>query len=82
MVLVTLTRADWCWESSQLTAIVIKGEQTPLKFNQTGYSMKYEVSHDTAVVSHPVLISQIETMYLFIMVSIRSCIVCISTVIQ
>ena len=49
--IVTLNHIRWCWKSSELTTVVVKGSQSPLKFIHTGYSMKYEVSHDTLIVS-------------------------------
>ena len=49
---VTLNDARWCWKTKEVSIVVVKGSQPPLTFHHVGYSMSYEVSHDTLIVSH------------------------------
>lgn len=51
LYLVMLKDSKWCWKVSEISAVIVKGSQDPLKFSHTGYSLSYEVSHDTLIVS-------------------------------
>ena len=50
-LLVILKDDKWCWKVSEISTVVVRGSQDPLKFSHIGYSMSYEVSHDTLIVS-------------------------------
>lgn len=48
--IVTLDYKDWCWEQSTFN-IEVDEKISPIIITQKGYSMQYETSHDTLVVS-------------------------------
>ena len=48
---VSLNHSNWCWKSTDISCVIVKGSQAPLRFIQTGYSMKYDVSHRIFMVS-------------------------------
>lgn len=48
--IVILKNTNWCWKASNISTVVVKERQRPLRFVHTGYLMSYEVSHETTIV--------------------------------
>ena len=46
-----LNHDGWCWERSQFNVDIDEGAASAIEILHTGYSMPYETSHDTLVVS-------------------------------